>query len=65
MRAVAAVKAFNGCDEGGQEWAKGCTFYPSAKNAPVVTFIHPGTHQYPAEGPPLIVKFFKEHVRTP
>ncbi|HLY73533.1 MAG TPA: esterase [Planctomycetota bacterium] len=65
MRTVAAVKAFNGCDEDGQEWAKGCTLYPSAKNAPVVTFIHPGTHQYPVEGPPLTVKFFKEHVRTP
>jgi hypothetical protein len=31
----------------------------------VVTFIHPGTHQYPSEGPALIVKFFNEHVRKP
>jgi len=28
-----------------------------------VTFIHPGGHNYPAEGPALIVKFFKEHAR--
>jgi len=65
MRAVAALRAFNGCDEQGKDWDMGCTLYPSSKDAPVVTFIHPGTHQYPAEGPALIVKFFKEHVRKP
>jgi len=65
MRAVNAIKAFNGCEEQGKDWDKGCTLYPSSKDAPVVTFIHPGTHQYPAEGPALIVKFFKEHARKP
>jgi polyhydroxybutyrate depolymerase len=28
---------------------------------PVVTFIHPGGHQFPAEAPALVAKFFKEH----
>jgi len=65
MRAVNAIKAFNGCEEQGKDWDKGCTLYPSSKDAPVVTFIHPGTHQYPADGPALIVKFFKEHARKP
>lgn len=65
MRAVTAIKAFNGCEEQGKDWDKGCLLYPSSKDAPVVTFIHPGTHQYPAEGPALIVKFFKEHARKP
>ncbi|MBV8882195.1 MAG: prolyl oligopeptidase family serine peptidase [Planctomycetaceae bacterium] len=65
MRAVAAIKAFNGCDETGMEWAKGCTRYPSPKDAPVVTYIHPGTHQYPPDGPALIAKFFKESARKP
>jgi hypothetical protein len=29
----------------------------------VVTFIHAGDHKYPAEAPPLVVRFFKEHAR--
>jgi len=63
MRAVEVIRAFNGCDEQGKEWEKGCLLYPSSKGAPVITYIHPGTHQYPAEGPALIVKFFKEFAR--
>ena len=65
QRAVAQVRAFNGCEEQGKEWDKGCTIYASPKDAPVVTFIHPGTHAYPAEAPALIVKFFKENARKP
>jgi polyhydroxybutyrate depolymerase len=65
MRAVAAIKTFNGCEEQGKDWDKGCTLYPSPNDAPVVTFIHSGTHQYPSEGPALIVKFFKEYARKP
>lgn len=60
-RAIAAVRAFNGCEDQGKDWDKGCTIYASSKGAPVVTFIHPGTHAYPKEAPALIVKFFKEH----
>jgi polyhydroxybutyrate depolymerase len=63
MRAVAVLKAYNGCEEQGQEWDKGCTLYPSSKNAPFVLFVHPGGHQYPAEGPALIVKFFKSQAK--
>jgi len=63
QRAVAAVRAFNGCEEQGKDWDKGCTLYPSSKDAPVVMFIHPGGHNYAAEGPALILKFFKEHAR--
>lgn len=65
QRAVAAIRTFNGCEEQGKEWDKGCTLYPSSKDAPVVSFIHAGGHGYPAEGPALIVKFFKEHARKP
>jgi polyhydroxybutyrate depolymerase len=64
-RAIAAVKALNGCEAGGKDWAKGCTIYESPKGAPLVTFIHPGDHKYPDEAPPLIVRFFKEHARKP
>jgi polyhydroxybutyrate depolymerase len=64
MRAVALVRAQNGCDTDGKEWDKGCTIWPSPKGAPVVTFIHPGDHTYPKEAPALIVRFFKEHARA-
>jgi len=30
---------------------------------PVATFIHPGTHRFPAAAPATIVKFFKEHAK--
>ena len=55
--------AKNGCEEQGKEWDKGCTLYPSSKDAPLVTFIHPGGHKYSDEAPALVVKFFKEQVR--
>jgi polyhydroxybutyrate depolymerase len=57
------MKTLNGCDKDGTEWAPGCTLYKSSKRAPVVTFIHGGTHAYPKEAPELIVKFFKGQVR--
>ncbi len=62
-RSIAAVKALNACEETGKDWDKGCLFYASPKDAPLVTFIHDGDHKYPAEAPALSVKFFKEHAR--
>jgi polyhydroxybutyrate depolymerase len=65
-RSIAAVRAQNGCEEQGKDWGPtGCTIWVSPKDAPVVAFIHPGDHKYPAEGPELIVRFFKEHARKP
>jgi len=63
QRSWAGVRTLNGCEEQGKEWDKGCTLYPSSKDAPLVTFIHPGDHKYPSEAPALIVKFFNEHAR--
>jgi polyhydroxybutyrate depolymerase len=59
-----ALRKLNQCAEG-QPWEreKYCTIHPSKLGAPVVTFIHPGTHQFPVAAPALIVKFFKEHAR--
>jgi hypothetical protein len=34
QRAVAAVRTFNGCEEQGKDWDKGCTIYASSKDAP-------------------------------
>ena len=55
-----AVRAFNQCGEG-KPWAPMCTQYVSKVGAPLVEYIHPGTHKFPPEAPPLIVKFFREH----
>jgi polyhydroxybutyrate depolymerase len=62
---IERMKALNGCEVMGTDWAKGCMQYKSSKGAPVVTFIHGGTHAYPTEAPELIVKFFKEYTRKP
>ena len=62
-RVMQALRAQNGCETEGKEWAKDCTLYPSSKGAPFVTFIHGGDHKYPAEAPALIVRFFKETSR--
>ena len=55
-----AVRKLNQCGAG-QPWEldKNCTIYPSPIGAPVVTAIHPGTHNYPNEAPEVIVTFFK------
>jgi polyhydroxybutyrate depolymerase len=63
QQTIEVVRKINGCAETGSAWAKDCTLYPSATGTPLVTFIHDGTHKYPPEAPPLIVKFFKEHRR--
>ena len=57
-----SLRKLNQCGDG-EPWGKerSCTFYPSKLGAPVVTFIHPGTHQFPAAAPAIIVKFFKQH----
>lgn len=65
VRTVESVRKVNGCDEKGTEWAKGCTIYKSDKGAPVVWMVHDGGHQYASNAPELIVRFFKEHSRTP
>lgn len=62
--AMQAVRRINGCRETGEPWGEGCTLYRSETGTPFVSFIHPGGHRYPAEAPELIVKFFKEHIKS-
>jgi polyhydroxybutyrate depolymerase len=61
---MTALRELNQCGEG-QAWEldSTCTLYPSKIGAPVITAIHPGTHQYPAKAPEVIVKFFKSQVK--
>lgn len=64
IRTMDYVRKLNGCEAAGKEWAKSGsltgTLYPSKAGTPFVALISPGGHQFPAEAPPLIVKFFKE-----
>ncbi len=55
-----ALRRLNECGVG-KPWAKHCTVYESKLGAPVVTFIHPGGHEFPAAAPALITKFLQEH----
>jgi len=47
----------------GEPRGEGLTHHPSPLNAPVLTYLHPGGHRYPAEATALIVEFFKAHPR--
>ena len=62
-RMMTIVKRKNLCATTGTTWDKDCTEYAPAtkgKGATFISCIHKGTHQYPAEAPALIVKFFKQ-----
>lgn len=63
-RSMEAVRKVNQCDEKARPWDKNCQIYSSPVDAPFVSFIHDGDHKYPAEAPPLIVKFFKEQLKN-
>jgi polyhydroxybutyrate depolymerase len=60
---IDALIRLNHCSATGQTVGKGLTLYPSTVGAPVMTYIHSGTHKYPAEATALIVDFFKTHAR--
>lgn len=64
QRMMSALRKHNQCGEG-RPWdaENGCTLYLSKAGAPLVTFIHPGAHEYPSAAPALIVKFFQQHAR--
>lgn len=55
-----AVRKLNGCEAEGKPWDKLCTIYPSKTRTPLVTYIHPGGHEFKRDSAALIVKFFKE-----
>lgn len=59
---IESLRILNECGPA-QPAVKGAVTYPSKIGAPVVTFIHHGGHEFPAEARPLIVEFFQQHVR--
>jgi polyhydroxybutyrate depolymerase len=48
----------------GRPAGQNLTLYESKIGAPVMTYVHPGTHQFPREATALIVDFFKVHPKT-
>ena len=62
QRTIDEVRKLNNCGDG-KPWGEHCTLYPSKKGTPVMTYIHPGGHEFPSEVPPVIVRFFKEHAK--
>jgi len=56
-----AVRRRNGCDVTGTAWGAHSTLYASKTGTPVVTYIHPGGHEFPREAVPQMVKFFRQH----
>ncbi|MCD6051175.1 MAG: esterase [Verrucomicrobia bacterium] len=63
-RTMDRLRELNQCGEG-KSWKdeKGATIYASKVGVPVVTYIHNGEHKFPANGPALMVKFFKDHAQ--
>jgi polyhydroxybutyrate depolymerase len=59
---IAALKKLNQAGAG-EPWEKIAVRHPSPIGAPVVTYIHPGAHGFPAAAPALIVTFFKQHAK--
>ena len=62
--AIDSARRVNGCGDRSEPCGANCTLYPSSKNAPVETFIHPFGHVYPPPVSPVIVKFFQDHPRS-
>ena len=51
------------CSSAGQPYAPNATLYPSSIGTPVVLYIHPGGHVYPAEANTVVIQFFKSQVK--
>jgi polyhydroxybutyrate depolymerase len=57
---IESLRRTNQCGEG-QPAGAGKTLYSSKLDAPVMTYIHSGGHEYAKEAPAIIALFFKEH----
>ncbi len=66
-RTIDRIKKLNGCEGEAKPWAKAADLtgvkYESKSGTPLVVVTSPGDHQFPADAPGLIVKFFQEHAK--
>jgi len=53
----------NDCSDKGQPYDQYATLYPSATQTPVVLYVHPGAHVYPAAADKVVIKFLKSMVK--
>jgi polyhydroxybutyrate depolymerase len=51
----------NGVEGKGKACGSGCMLYGADTPAPVMTWIHPGGHEYPRGTSERIVEFFHQH----
>lgn len=56
---IESMKEMNGCEGNGESLATYTTKFKGKNGNDVVTFIHPGGHEYPRAVPELLVSFFK------
>ena len=69
QRTMERVKKVNNCETTGKQWGsekvKGATatIYDSKSNAPFISLIHPGGHEFLDVASEQIVKFFKQHTK--
>lgn len=54
-------RTVDGCSATPQACGPACNLYPSSKQAPVETIVHPGGHVYPPWASKRIVDFFRQH----
>ena len=62
--AIVTAIAINGVRDNVTRCGVGCTLYGSGTPAPVMTWIHPGGHEYPRGTSQRIAAFFHDHPRT-
>lgn len=62
--AMAIAIGVNGVRDKTLRCGDGCTLYGSGTPAPVMTWIHPGGHNYPLGTSQRIAAFFRDHPRT-
>ena len=62
--AIRTATHVNGVDAKTGTCGRGCTTYGAGSAAPVVTWIHPGGHEYPDGTSERIVAFFHDHTRA-
>lgn len=63
--AIETARRVNGATDKGKSCGIGCTLYGASTSAPVIAWIHPGGHEYPAGTSDGIAKFFRDHPGQP
>ena len=63
LNAIEAARRANGVTGKGAGCCGGCTLYDAPGGTPVMSWIHPGGHEYPDSTSERIAKFFREHPR--